>query len=125
MNKDYYYYYYYYYYYVSSIDKFSETQLPPKLTFYSRLNDEDISEEDYQHALNVWNTFNCKTIRDYHDLYLKSDVLLLADVFENFRASCLKRYNLDPGHYFTSPGLAWDACLKETGQELQLLHDYD
>ena len=122
MNKDYY---YYYYYYVSSIDKFSETQLPPKLAFYSRLNDEHISEEDYQHALNVWNTFNCKTIRDYHDLYLKSDVLLLADVFENFRASCLTRYNLDPAHYFTSPGLAWDACLKETGQELQLLHDYD
>ena len=110
---------------VSSIDKFSETQLPPKLEFYSRLNNEDNSEEEYQHALNVWNTFNCKTIRDYHDLYLKLDVLLLADVFENFQASCLMRYNLDQEHYFTSPGLAWDARLKETGQELQLLHDYD
>ena len=76
-------------------------------------------------ALNVWNTFKCKTIRDYHDLYLKSDVLLLSDVFENFRKTCLKHYNLDPAHYYTSPGLAWDACLKETGQELQLLHDYD
>ena len=111
--------------YVSSIDKFSETQLPPKTEFYSKLNDEDISDSDYQHALNVWNTFNCKTIRDYHDLYLKSDVLLLADVFENFRATCLNHYNLDPAHYFTSPGLAWDTCLKETGQELQLLHDYN
>ena len=89
------------------------------------MNDEDISDEDYQHALNVWNTFNCQTIRDYHDLYLKSDVLLLADVFENFRKTCLKHYNLDPAHYYTSPGLAWDACLKETGQELELLHDYD
>ena len=69
--------------------------------------------------------FNCKTIQDYHDLYLKSDVLLLADVFENFRKTCLKHYKLDPAHYFTSPGLAWDACLKETGQKLQLLHDYD
>ena len=111
--------------YVSSIEKLSETQLPPKDQFYSKLNDEDISDEDYQHAINVWNTFKCQTIKDYHDLYLKSDVLLLADVFENFRATCLKHYNLDPAHYYTSPGLAWDACLKETGQELELLHDYD
>ena len=98
--------------YVTSIESLSETRLPPKSEFYSKLNDEGITDSDYQHALNIWSTFNCKTIRDYHDLYLKSDVLLLADVFENFRAT-------------TSPGLAWDACLKETGQELQLLHDYD
>ena len=111
--------------YVSSLEKLSETQLPTKEKFYSRLNDEDISEEDYQHAQNVWNTFGCQTMRDYHDLYLKSDVLLLADVFENFRKTCLKHYSLDPAHYYTSPGLAWDACLKETGQELELLHDYD
>ena len=111
--------------YVSSIEKLSETQLPPKEDFYSNLNDEHITDKDYKHAINVWNTFNCKTIRDYHDLYLKSDVLLLSDVFENFRKTCLKHYNLDPAHYYTSPGLAWDACLKETGQELQLLHDYD
>ena len=111
--------------YVSSLKKLSETQLPSKEEFYSKLNDENISEDDYQHAINVWNTFNCKTIRDYHDLYLKSDVLLLADVFENFRKTCMEHYNLDPAHYFTSPGLAWDACLKETGQQLQLLVDYD
>ena len=111
--------------YVSSLEKLSETQLPTKEKFYSRLNDEDISEEDYSHAINVWNTFKCQTIRDYHDLYLKSDVLLLADVFENFRRTCLKHYSLDPAHYYTSPGLAWDACLKETGQQLELLCDYD
>ena len=111
--------------YVSSLDKLSETQLPPKEEFYSRLNDEHITDEDYKHAINVWNTFGCKTIRDYHDLYLKSDVLLLADVLENFRKTCLKHYKLDPAHYYTSPGLAWDACLKTTGQHLQLLHDYD
>ena len=111
--------------YVSSTEKLSETQLPPKDQFYSKLNDEDITDEDYQHALNVWNTFKCQTIKDYHDLYLKSDVLLLADVFENFRKTCLKHYKLDPAHYYTSPGLAWDACLKETGQELELLHEYD
>ena len=111
--------------YVSSLEKLSETQLPPKEEFYSKLNDEDITEDDYQHASNVWDTFKCKSLRDYHDLYLKTDVLLLADVFENFRKTCLKHYKLDPAHYYTSPGLAWDACLKETGQELQLLNDYD
>ena len=111
--------------YVSSLDKLSETQLPPKEKFYSQLNDEDISDEDYQHAINVWNTFGCKTLRDYHNLYLKSDVLLLADVFENFRKTCLHHYKLDPAHYYTSPGLAWDACLKTTGQHLELLNDYD
>ena len=111
--------------YVSSLEKLSETQLPPKEEFYSKLNDENISEEDFYHAIRVWDIFNCKTIRDYHDLYLKSDVLLLADVFENFRKTCLKHYNLDPAHYYTSPGLAWDACLKTTKQELQLLDDYD
>ena len=77
--------------------------------FYSLLNDEDISEGDYQHAQDVWNAFNIKNMGEYHDLYLKSDVLLLADVFENFREACLDNYTLDPCHYITSPGLAWDA----------------
>ena len=111
--------------YVSSLEKLSETQLPPKEEFYSKLNDEDITDDDYQHTIRVWNTFGCKTIRDYHDLYLKSDVMLLADVFENFRKTCLHHYKLDPAHYYTSPGLVWDACLKTTGQNLELLHDYD
>ena len=111
--------------YVFSLEKLSETKLPPKEEFYSKLNDEHISEEDFYHTIRVWDTLNCKTIKDYHDLYLKSDVLLLADVFENFRKTCLKHYNLDPAHYYTSPGLAWDACLKTTKQELQLLDDYD
>ena len=111
--------------YVSSTDKLKETKLPSKDEFYSKLLDEEISEEDFQHAINVWNTFNCQTLQDYHDLYLKTDVLLLADVFENFRKTCLKRYKLDPCHYYTAPGLAWDACLKETKQNLELLKDYD
>ena len=111
--------------YVSSIDKFKETKLPSKEDFYSKLNDEHISDEDYQHAINVWNTFNCQTLQDYHDRFLKSDVLLLADVFENFRKTCLKHYKLDPCHSYTAPGLAWDACLKETNQSLELLKDYD
>ena len=83
------------------MEKLSETQLPSKDEFYSKLSDEGISDDDYQHAINVWNTFKCKTIRDYHDLYLKSDVLLLADVFENFRKTCMKHYNLDPAYYYT------------------------
>ena len=111
--------------YVTSINKLKETKLPSKKAFYSKLYDEEISDEDYQHAINVWKTFNCQTLQDYHDLYLKTDVLLLADVFENFRKTCLKHYKLDPCHYYTAPGLAWDACLKETKQNLQLLKDYD
>ena len=82
-----------------------------KSEFYSKLNDEHISDEDYLHALTVWKTFKCKTIKDFHDLYLKSDVLLLADLIENFRKICLEYYKLDPAHYFTAPGLAWYACL--------------
>ena len=110
--------------YVTSIDKLKETKLPSKEDFYSKLYDEEISEEDFQHAINVWKTFNCQTLQDYHDLYLKTDVPL-ADVFENFRKTCLKHYKLDPCHYYTAPGLVWDACLKETKQNLQLLKDYD
>ena len=111
--------------YVSSIDILQETKLPSKDLFYSKLYDEHISDEDYQHAIKVLKSFNCKTLKDYHDLYLKSDVLLLADVFENLRKTCLKHYKLDPCHYYTAPGLAWDACLKETNENLELLKDYD
>ena len=111
--------------YVSSIDILQETKLPSKDLFYSKLYNENISEENYKHAIKVWGSFNYKTIKDYHYIYLKSDVLLLADVFENFRKTCLKHYKLDPCHYYTAPGLAWDACLKETNQNLELLKVYD
>ncbi|XP_065667559.1 uncharacterized protein LOC136087872 [Hydra vulgaris] len=110
---------------VDSVDKFNETQLPPKELFFSKLNDEGISEDDYSHAKNVWNEFKCKSFRDYHDLYNVSDELLLADVFENFRDVCMKNCKLDPAWYFTSPGLAWDAALKLTKVKLELLSDYD
>ena len=108
-----------------SFNRLSVDHLPPKESFHSILNDSDISEEDYQHAQNVWETFKMKTMRDYHDLYLKSDVLLLSDVFENFRDVCLDNYRLDPIFYYTAPGLAWDACLKITKVRLELLTDYD
>ena len=96
-----------------------------KEEFHSILSNEHITDEQYDHAQNVWKTFNLKTMGDYHDLYLKSDILLLADVFENFRVTCLQYYKLDPCHYFTSPGLAWDAMLKMTNVKLELLTDID
>ena len=108
-----------------SFNRLSADRLPPKESFHSILNDSGISEEDYQHAQNVWETFKMKTMRDYHDLYLKSDVLLLSDVFENFRDVCLDNYRLDPMFYYTAPGLAWDACLKIAKVRLELLTDYD
>ena len=108
-----------------SFDRLSADHLPPKEAFHSILNDSGISEEDYIHAQKVWKTFNMMTMRDYHDLYLKSDVLLLSDVFENFRDVCLDNYHLDPMFYYTAPGLAWDACLKIAKVRLELLTDYD
>ena len=111
--------------YMDSFSRFSDTVLPQKEDFYSLLNDEDISDDDYNHAKDVWNTFSIKNMGEYHDLYLRSDVLLLADVFENFRVACLENYRLDPGHYVSSPGLSWDAMLKMTGINLELITDID
>ena len=111
--------------YASSCARFDDKQLPPKEAFYSKLSGEGISDDDYKHAHAVWDEFGMKTFKDYHDLYNKSDVLLLADVFENFRDVCMKNYQLDPAWYYTAPGLAWDAALKKTGVELELLSDPD
>ena len=116
---------FYPYEYMNSEEKFNDTNLPPREAFYSKLSGKGISNKDYKHALNVWNTFKMKTFKEYHELYNITDVLLLADVFENFRDICLKIYGLDPVHYFTAPGLAWDACLKITGIDLELLSDPD
>ena len=111
--------------YMDSLERLDETKLPPKEAFYSKLTGEGISNEDYERAKKVWKVFGMKTLQDYHDLYNVTDVLLLADVYENFRNICLNNYNLDPAHYFTAPGLAWDACLKMTNVELELLSDID
>ena len=111
--------------YMDTPEKLKETKLPPKEAFYSKLNNENISDEDYAHAQKVWRVFKMEHFKDYHDLYNKADVLLLADVFENFRNICIENYELDPAHYYTAPGLAWDAALKITGVELELLPDID
>ena len=105
--------------YIDSLDKLNETQLPPIDKFYSKLTDEKIKQEDYNHAQKVWTEFNCKTLGDYHDLYLKTDVVLLADVFQTFQQTCMKTYKLGPLHYYTAPGLSWDALLKYTKSDLR------
>ena len=114
---------FYPYEFMDTEEKFNDTKLPPQKAFYSKLSGKGITEKNYKHACNVWNTFKMKTFKDYHKLYNITDVLLLADVFENFRNLCLKIYGLDPVYYFTAPGLAWDACLKMTNINLELLSD--
>ena len=117
---------------VDSYEKFKHPSLPEKKYFYSSLKDGKrdrsnghISNEQYQHLQNVWDTFNFNTFEDFHNHYLKKDVLLLADVFEKFIFTCLKYYDLDPSHYFSAPGLSWDAMLKMTGVTLEKISDPD
>ena len=116
----------------TSLEKMNQSELPSRNDFYSKLNDEEVSAEDYEHAQNVWNHFksihpnpSLFNFASYHDIYLKQDVLLLADVFEKFRSTCHEFYKLDPAHYFTAPGFAWDSMLKYTDVELELLPDKD
>ena len=109
--------------FMDDFEKFKKQSLPKKTSFFSRLKPEKISDEDFDHAQKVWKEFELKNMGDFHDLYLKTDVLLLADVMENFRKLCEKHYELDPAHFFTIPGMAWDAMLKITGIELELLKD--
>ena len=85
-------------------EKFKENMLPPKEAFYSNLNLEDISDEDYMHAQKVCHVFEINNIGDYHDLYVQSDTLLLADVYENFRNMCFEKYQLDPTYFVSAPG---------------------
>ena len=111
--------------YMDSFEKFSEDKLPDRCEIFSSLKDECINETDCLHSINVWNTFKMNTMGAYHDLYLKTDVLLLSDVFEKFINTYLEYYGLDPCHCFSSPGLSWDAMLKMTGIELELISDIE
>ena len=95
--------------YVDCMKKLDEKSLPPKEAFYSKLTGEGITDEDYQHAYTVWKEFNIESTKDYHNLHNRSDVLLLADIFENLRSICMNHYGLDQAWYFSAPGLAWDA----------------
>ena len=109
--------------YMKTWDKFNDTQLPPKAAFYNNMTSSHITDEDYLHAHKVWKVFQMSTMAEYHDLYLTTDVLLLADVFENFRSTSNKQYGLDPVHYLTLPSYSWDAFMKMTGTEFELLKD--
>ena len=111
--------------YMDSFERFEEGCLPTKSKFFSSLTGEGIKDEDYDHAKKVWKAFGMRNMGDYHDYYMAADVLLLADVFESFRNSCLKNYGLDPCHYFSSPGMAWDATLSMTGVKLELISELD
>ena len=112
--------------YIDSYDRFNESELPTKDKFYSHLNESGISDDDYKHAQQVWNEFQIKNIGEYHDLYLKTDVLLLSDIFETFRTTALNNYGLDPANgYFTLPNYSWDCMLYNTKIELEQLIDPD
>ena len=106
---------------VDSCEKFAETQLPSISEFHNKLQNEPLSAEDYLRAQDSWDRFGCETLKDYHDHYLLTDVLLLADVFENFRKTVLKKHGFDPLHFITLPSLA----LKHTDTELDLITDPD
>jgi hypothetical protein len=120
--------------YITDYSKLNDEALPPIESFYSRLNDVGCSTGDYERAKQVWKTFKCSKLMDYHNLYLTADVLLLSDIWANFRDVCYKIYNLDASYYYTAPSLSWDAWLyhstlenKKVGKsfEIELITDID
>ena len=111
--------------YIDDETKLSSEQIPTKLDFYNNIKGEHISDDNYNHLKHVWKVFKCKKFKDYHELYLKVDTLLLADIFENFRNMCMNTYQLDPVHYFTAPGLSFDSLLKYTKIKLDYIKDVD
>ena len=111
--------------FIKSLADYEVTELPPIEAFYSSLNDEGISASEYEHAKRVWEVFQCSSMGEYSDLYLKIDVFLLADVFENFRQLCLEIYGLDPAWVYSAPGVAFNAMLKTTKVQMELFGDYD
>ena len=99
--------------YMDSWERFNETTLPRQIDFYSKLNIQHVTNNDDEHAQKVWDTFNIKDLGEYHDLYVQADTLLLADIFEKFRETCTEKYQLDPAHFVSAPGLTWKTCLKK------------
>ena len=111
--------------YMDGFERFAEKSLPPKEAFYSTLSMKHITDEDYAYAQEVWSKFDIQDLGGWHDLYLRTDVVLLADCMENFRKTCLKHYRLDPAHFVTTPGLSWSAAMKMSGIKLHLLTDIE
>ena len=108
---------------MGSWERFDETSLPEKEAFYINLSIKSITDVDYRHAKIIFKEFSINNLSKYHDLYVQSDTLLLADVFQNFTNKCIEIYELDPAYFLSAPGLAWQACLKKTGVKLELLTD--
>ena len=98
---------------MDSWEKFNEESLAGKESFYSELNKEGITDDDYVHAQKVWKLFKIKNIGEYQDLYVQSDTFLLTDVFESFRDKCMEIYGLDPANFLSAPGLPWKTCLRQ------------
>lgn len=111
--------------YIDSIEKLDETALPDAKAFYNKLKDEDVDPKDYQHAHRMWKDFNIQTLGQFFDLYMKCDILQLADVFENFRKICFKTHGLDAAFYSTLPSFSWDCMMKYTGVILETIQDVD
>lgn len=111
--------------YMSDWDKFGDTELPGKNSFFNSLTGEQINDSDYAHAQSIWSIFKIKNMGEYTDLYLKTDVLLLSDIFENFRLICKLNYQLDPAFYLTAPSLSFDAMLLKTRVRLELISELE
>ena len=107
--------------YMNTFERFDETSLPPREAFFNTLTDSEISDEAYEHATKVWKVFKCKTLLDYHSIYLKCDVVLICDVFEHFCDIAHKDYKLDPKYYITLPSFSFDVMLFSSRVELELL----
>jgi hypothetical protein len=111
--------------YMDSFERFEETELPPKEAYFNVLTNQHISDDDYNFAQSQWNKFQLKNLGELHDLYVETDVALLADVFEGYRDCSLENYGLDPVHFCTAPSLSWTAALKYTGVQLEIPLDPD
>ena len=111
--------------YMNSWERFEETSLPDKKVFYSEINIENITGEDYEHYQKLWKELEIKKLGEYHNLYVQCDTLLLADVFKHFRDKYMEIYELDPANFLSASRLAWQTCLKKTRVKLELLTDYD
>ena len=105
--------------YMDDWSRLDEEELLDKSDFYSSLNMEEISGIDYRRVNKVFDKFNVKNLGEHHDLYVQSDTLLLADLFENFRDICIKVYGLDRAYFLSAPGLEWKACLKKNRSKIR------
>ena len=110
--------------YIDSWERFDENTIPPKEAFYSELNLENITDKDYEHVKKVLEVFEIKNLGEYHDLCVQCDTILLADVFENFRNICIKICELDPAHFLSAPGSAWQPCLKKDKSKIRIINRY-